>query len=115
MEALEGPNGVIKDDQGMLKVVVGFYKDLFKKENRGNISLGENFWSEIDKITQEENDILSAPFTKNEIKEAIFSCYVEGSLGPDALPFFLSKVLGHCEGRYSRYVPRLLQWKSRSV
>jgi hypothetical protein len=44
VEALEVPNGVVEDDQGMLKVAVDFYKNLFKKECREDISLGEDFW-----------------------------------------------------------------------
>jgi hypothetical protein len=52
IEALEGPNGLVEDDQGMMKIVV---------------SLGENFWEEINKVNQEENDTLSAPFTEEEI------------------------------------------------
>jgi hypothetical protein len=31
------------------------------------VSLGENFWEEINKVNQEENDTLSAPFTEEEI------------------------------------------------
>jgi hypothetical protein len=87
IEALEGPNGIVEDDQGMMKVAVHFYKDLFKKESRGDISLGDNFWKEEEKVTPIENDMLSPPFTENEIKEAIFSCYAEGAPGPDGLSF----------------------------
>jgi hypothetical protein len=43
IKALEGPNGIVEDDQGMLKVAVEFYKDLFKKESRADISLAGNF------------------------------------------------------------------------
>jgi hypothetical protein len=87
VEVLEGPNGLVEDDQGMLKVAVDFYKDLFKKENRGDISLGDNFWNEEEKVTPVENDMLTAPFTESEIKEAVFSCYAEGAPGPDGLSF----------------------------
>jgi hypothetical protein len=87
VDVLEGPNGLVEDDQGMLKVAVDFYKDLFKKENRGDISLGDNFWNEEEKVTPVENDMLTAPFTESEIKEAVFSCYAEGAPGPDGLSF----------------------------
>jgi hypothetical protein len=40
-----------------------------------------------EKVSQEENDLLSAPFTEEEIMEAIFSRYAEGARGPDGLPF----------------------------
>jgi hypothetical protein len=87
IEALEGPNGIVEDDQGMMKVVVDFYKELLKKESRGDISLGDNFWKEEEKVTPIENDMLTAPFTEIEIKEAVFSCYAEGAPGPDGLSF----------------------------
>jgi hypothetical protein len=37
-------------------------------------------------VNQEENDILSAPFTEEEIKAAINSCYAEGGPGQMASP-----------------------------
>jgi hypothetical protein len=70
----------------MMKIAVDFYKNLFR-EKRGDISLGENFWEEIDKVNQDENDILSTPFIDKEIKAAIDSCYAEGAPGPDGLSF----------------------------
>jgi hypothetical protein len=42
IEVLKGPNGIVEDDQGMMKIVVDCYKYLFKKENGGDVSLGEN-------------------------------------------------------------------------
>jgi hypothetical protein len=87
IDGLEGPNGIVENEQGMMKIAVDFYKNLFKQESRGDISLGESFWSEGEKVTIEENNILSTPLTEKEIKGAIDSCYAEGAPGPDGLPF----------------------------
>jgi hypothetical protein len=38
-------------------------------------------------VTPIENEMLTVPFTENEIKETIFSCYAEGAPGPDGLSF----------------------------
>lgn len=38
-------------------------------------------------MTPEENLILTAPFTEEEIKEAVFGSYAEGAPGPDGLSF----------------------------
>lgn len=81
------PDGVREDQEGMIKIAVDFYKNLFAKENREDITLGQDFWQEREKVTQEENEFLSAPFREDEIKEAIFSSYAEGAPGPDGLPF----------------------------
>lgn len=71
----------------MMEIAVDFYKNLFKKENRDDISLEENFWGEEDLVTNEENDFLEKPFSEEEIKEAVFGSYAEGAPGPDGLPF----------------------------
>jgi hypothetical protein len=82
-----GPQGPVYDQTGMMKIALDFYKDLFAKEGRGDLTLSRDFWSPRDLVTEEENDILCAPFSEAEIKETIFSCYAEGAHGPDGLPF----------------------------
>jgi hypothetical protein len=79
--------GLVEDDKGMLDIAVNFYKDLFAAEGRGNVSLGENFWGKDDLVTSEENTMLAAPFSEEQIKEAIDSRYAGGAPGPDGLPF----------------------------
>jgi hypothetical protein len=71
----------------MMKIAVDFYKNLFAKEPDVGVKLGSNFWEDKDKVSEEENSQLLAPFSESEIKEVIFSCYSEGAPGPDGLPF----------------------------
>jgi len=70
-----------------MKIVVDFYKVFFAKEEDVGVRLGSSFWNSSDKVTPEENLILTAPFTKEEIKEAVFGSYAEGAPGPDGLSF----------------------------
>jgi hypothetical protein len=49
--------------------------------------LGEDFWDPEDKLSIEEVLNLESPFSEEEINEAIFSSYPEGTPGPDGLPF----------------------------
>ena len=49
--------------------------------------ISDDFWEESQKVSREENDFLVAPFSEEEIKEAIFNCYPEGAPGPDGLSF----------------------------
>ena len=84
---LESPIGHVSDQKGMMNIAVGFYKDLFACEDRGDIRLSDDFWEESQKVSREENDFLVAPFSEEEIKEAIFNCYPEGVPGPDGLSF----------------------------
>jgi hypothetical protein len=87
VECLESPNGLVFDQKGMMGIAVDFYKNLFAKEPEVPVKLGLSFWDEKDKVFAEENSALLAPFSEEEIKNAVFSCYPEGAPGPDGLPF----------------------------
>lgn len=94
IEYLETPLGRVADQKGMMDVALDFYKKLFAEKPGGGASLGHNFWIDADKVKTEENDLLVAPFLAKEIKDAVFSCYPNGALGPDGLPFlFYQKFL----------------------
>ena len=84
---LEGPNGQVTDTQDMLTLATKFYKDLFGFETSLDVSLGDNFWAEEEKVTLEENLMLQCPFSEVEIKEAIFGSYADGAPGPDGFSF----------------------------
>jgi hypothetical protein len=84
---LAGPHGLVHDNASILKIAAEFYKELFKKESRGDVSLNEDFWEKSDMVNEIEREALVASFTKSEIKEVVFGSYPEGSLGPDGLPF----------------------------
>jgi hypothetical protein len=71
----------------MLKVATDFYRDLFKKENRPDIRLQDNFFCEDEKITLEENIMLGSAFAEEEVKTAVFGSYADGAPGPDGIPF----------------------------
>lgn len=52
-----------------------------------NIRLAADFWSREDLVTEEENNFLTRPFSEEEIKEVVFSCYSDGAPGPDGISF----------------------------
>jgi hypothetical protein len=60
---------------------------LFGREDRANIRLGSDFWKEEEKISEEENQLLEAEFTEEEILQPIKGSYVEGAPGPDGFSF----------------------------
>jgi len=43
-------------------------------------------------VTALENELLEAPFTENEVREAVFSSYAEGAPGPDGFSFLFYQV-----------------------
>ena len=85
--ALQGDNGLVTNNKDMLKLAVEFYNKLFGHEEKLDIHLYGSFWEVEDLITEEENDLLVAPFSEEEIREAIFGSYADGAPGPDGFPF----------------------------
>ena len=76
----------------MLEHAVDFYRKLFGKEENSGVKLGQDFWEVNEKVTALENELLEAPFTENEVREAVFSSYAEGAPGPDGFSFLFYQV-----------------------
>lgn len=87
IQCLESADGLREENEDMLNHAVDFYKNLFAQEQNLGVHLDSNFWGEEDKVTSTENELLEAPFTEEEIKEAVFGSYAEWALGPDGFSF----------------------------
>jgi hypothetical protein len=61
---VEGPEGPVTDKKGILKVATEFYKELFKKEDRPDIRLLDDFFSHEEKVTPRENIELEKEFSE---------------------------------------------------
>jgi hypothetical protein len=64
IEALKGPDGVVRENKDILRVTSTFYKDMFGKEDNVDFSLVNDFWEESDKVTREKNLTLTTPFSE---------------------------------------------------
>jgi hypothetical protein len=62
IEQIKGPSGMVQGTSEMLKVVVSFYKELLKYEDRGSFCLDNNLWDSEDMITREKLESLEASF-----------------------------------------------------
>jgi hypothetical protein len=62
-------------------------KKLFGEEERKNISLDGGFWEGSEKVSVEENLLLEADFTEEEILQAVKGSYLEGAPEPDGFSF----------------------------
>jgi hypothetical protein len=71
----------------MLKVATDYYKDLYKFENRSDIRLQDNFFSDDEIVSVEENIMLGRAFTEEKVREVVFGSYVDGAPGLDGLSF----------------------------
>ncbi|CAD6339566.1 unnamed protein product [Miscanthus lutarioriparius] len=85
VEVLEESNGLVEDQKGMMEIAIDFYRNLFAKEDRINVKLADDFCKPEELVTSEENDLLTKPFSEEEIKSVVFSCYAEGAPGPDGV------------------------------
>jgi hypothetical protein len=105
IHCLESNGVLLEDNDSMIQHVVLFYKMLFAEEQRECIRLGPNFWEEVEKVTMEENSVLNAEFSEDEIKQAIFESYSEGAPGPDDFSFlFYQKFWNMIKGDLMRLI-----------
>ena len=93
---LESEEGVLEDTKDMLEHAVLFYKNLFGFEESLGVKLGEDFWDEGDKVTSQENELLEAPFSEEEIRLAVFESWW-------LLFYVLPSLLGDYQDRFHEF------------
>lgn len=98
IEYLESSAGHVYD-QRYAKGGFRLLQNLFAEEPSQGVSLGADFWADSDMVREDENSGLEAPFSEEEIKEAIFSCYPEGAPSSDGLPFLFYQKFWHLVGK----------------
>jgi hypothetical protein len=62
-----------------------YYKGLFGSLEKSSFSLDES-QLDIPQVSQEENDLLTAPYSKEEVNKAIFQMEHNKTSGPDSFP-----------------------------
>jgi hypothetical protein len=83
---VETEDGTIHDQQLIREHVESYYKELFGKEPRGAISLGDDFWLHKGRLTDKEAQNLIKPFTLQELEDSLKDMDPNASPGPDGLP-----------------------------
>jgi hypothetical protein len=78
---LENNGEILEDNASMLEHGRGFYQTLFEKEPRRNFNLDPEFWEDDERVINEENELLEAQFSEEEIRKAIFDSYARGGGG----------------------------------
>jgi hypothetical protein len=69
VDVLEGPNGLVEDQNGLMDIALAFYKDLFNKEDRLHISVSQDLWGQEHLVLDDnENDLLIAPLISLSLK-----------------------------------------------
>jgi hypothetical protein len=83
---LEQQEGTIVGEDNLKVYITEFYKKLFGAPAPTNISLVESDIHDITQISPLENEILTAPFTSEEVFEAISQMELNKAPGPDGFP-----------------------------
>jgi len=80
---LENDQGAVIGDDNLKRHITIYYKDLFGQPESLEISLREDQILDIPQVSPEENDILISPFTKSEVRDAVFQMEHNKAPGPD--------------------------------
>lgn len=70
----------------MKSYITKFYKNLFGPPENTSITLDESRIEDIPQVTNEENEFLTAPFSEDEIRGAVFEMEHNKAPGPDGFP-----------------------------
>ena len=63
-----------------------YYKSLFGASDEGNVTLDETRIDDIPQAMAEENDILTTPFSEEEVRVAVFQMEHNKAPGPNGFP-----------------------------
>ena len=83
---LEQEEGTIEGKDELEKYITKYYKNLFGKPERNNITLEETRKEDITQVLEEENRSLVEEFTEKEVRDAIFQMKHNKAPGPYGFP-----------------------------
>ena len=75
---------VVEGDSNLLAHATEYYKILFGPEQGYSFPLAPDLWDENELVQEYENEILTQPFSEEEIKEALFQMEKNKAAGPDS-------------------------------
>jgi len=83
---LESDGHVIEGDENLLNHATEYYTELFGPVDDHNIHIDSSLWGELEQVSEEENQMLTRPFSEPKIKEALFQMEKNKAAGPDKIP-----------------------------
>jgi hypothetical protein len=66
--------------------ITNYYKNLFGAPEEGNFYMDESQKDDIPQVSDAENNFLTAEYTEEEVRKAIFQMEHNKALGPDGFP-----------------------------
>ena len=91
--SLEQDGVNISDQKQIREIIYDFYKKHFGRQAISNVSLSENAWTTEGRLSSEDNEFLTRPFSEEEVKWVVFDMKENIALGPDGFSVTFYK---HC-------------------
>jgi hypothetical protein len=83
----EGRQYTLQKEEDILEHATEYYKTLFgPSEKKPLFDLDPDCWKHEEKVTEEENEALTKPFSLEELRVAIFTMETNTAPGPDHIP-----------------------------
>jgi mannosylglycoprotein endo-beta-mannosidase len=86
IRSLVQDEGTIEGHEQLKSYITNYYKSLFGAPEEGSFSLDESRTADIPQVSDEENDLLTAPYSEEEVKKAVFQMEHNKAPGPDGFP-----------------------------
>jgi hypothetical protein len=78
--------GMIEGQEQLKSYITNYYKNLFGEPDEGNFTMDESRTEDIPQVSVEENGVLTAPYSEEEVRKAIFLMEHNKAPGPDGFP-----------------------------
>jgi hypothetical protein len=86
IHSLVQDEGTIEGHENLKSYITNYYRGLFGSPDEGNFSMDETHTDDIPQVSVEENGLLTAPYSKDEVKKAVFQMEHNKAPGPDGFP-----------------------------
>ena len=86
IHSLVQDEGTIEGHEQFKSYITNYYKGLFGAPEESGITLDESRIDDIPQVSPQENAVLTAPYTEEEIRKAIFQMEHNKAPGPDGFP-----------------------------
>ena len=86
IHSLQQDKGTIEGHEQLKSYITNYYKNLFGAPEEGNFSMDESRTDDIPQVSDAENSLLTSPFSKEEVRKAVFLMKHNKALGSDGFP-----------------------------
>jgi hypothetical protein len=78
--------GTIEGHKNLKSYITNYYKGLFGSPEEGNFSMDETRIADIPQVSVQENNLLTALYSEEEVKNAVFQMEHNKAPGTDGFP-----------------------------